>query len=394
MRTAPQARAEVAKLARLLGTDPGSLTFLDAVPAEDLRRFREQATDRLFDADREVLQRMAAASRVLPAAVVATIGERVFGPLLCARIAGMLDPGRAVDVASRLPEGFLADIAVELDPRRASDVIASIPAERIAAIAAELRRRGEHVTMGRFVGHLGDDAIGACLEVLGDADVLRIAFVLEPREAFGDVVRLLSRERLGAVIRAAAAEGLWPETLDLMSALGKEQQRGLVELAAEQEDGVLDALILAAQAERMWDTVLPLTRLMSPESRERFAGLGSLREDGVLEDIVRATAERGLWAELLPLVPLLPRDAQRRVGTAAGLDGPALERAVSVAAADDGLWPPLLIVAAELPPERQKRLAGPLAELGPAERRALADEAERLGVADDLAPLRKALRVR
>jgi hypothetical protein len=88
-----------------------------------VRRLRERATDRLFDADGHALQRIAAASKLLPAAVAAAIGQRAFGPLLCARIAGRLDPGRGVDLAARLPAEFLADVAVELDPRRAGEII-------------------------------------------------------------------------------------------------------------------------------------------------------------------------------------------------------------------------------------------------------------------------------
>ncbi len=100
------------------------------------------------------LSRLAAASKLLPVGLVATLGERAFGPVLSARITGLLDPGRAVEVAQRLPVDFLADIAVDLDPRRASAVIARIPPQQIGEVTRELVRRHESVTMGRFVGHL------------------------------------------------------------------------------------------------------------------------------------------------------------------------------------------------------------------------------------------------
>ena len=64
-----------------------------------------------------------------------------------------------------MPVEFLADVAVELDPRRADAVIARIPAERIVLISRELLRRREYVAMGRFVGHLNDDAVEAQLTV-------------------------------------------------------------------------------------------------------------------------------------------------------------------------------------------------------------------------------------
>ena len=43
----------------------------------------------LFDANGAALQRMALAARVVPVGVLAKIAEKVFGPLLCARIAGL-----------------------------------------------------------------------------------------------------------------------------------------------------------------------------------------------------------------------------------------------------------------------------------------------------------------
>ena len=116
-------RPEVLKLARLLQRDPDTLAYLDGVPEPDLRALRELVTERLFSAQGQALSRLASASKLLPTGLAATIGERTFGPLLCARVAGLLEPSRAVDVAAKLPTPFLADVAIELDPRRAHDVI-------------------------------------------------------------------------------------------------------------------------------------------------------------------------------------------------------------------------------------------------------------------------------
>src|SRR5437660_10323220 len=110
---------EIAKLARLLAVAPADLGYLAKVPASDLRALREQIEDMLFTAHGQALSRIATASKVLPAGLVAVIGERAFGPLLCARLAGMLEPSRAVDIASRMPAPFLAQLVVHLDPRRA-----------------------------------------------------------------------------------------------------------------------------------------------------------------------------------------------------------------------------------------------------------------------------------
>jgi hypothetical protein len=115
--------------------------------------------------------------------------------MLSARIAGLLDPERAVEVAAKMPTKFLAEVAIELDPRRASAVIAGIPSGRIFEITTELSRRKEYVTMGRFVGHLGDEALAAALAALDDEALSQTMFVLEDGDPDGRLARLLNEQR-------------------------------------------------------------------------------------------------------------------------------------------------------------------------------------------------------
>lgn len=192
----PDVRAEILKLARLLEHEPESLSYLAKVPAAELRVLRERITEVLFTAHEPALRRLAAASRLLPIGLVASLGQHTFGAVLSARITGLLEPERAVDVAARLPTDFLADTAVELDPRRASAVIAGIPSERISEITGELARRGEYVTMGRFVGHLGDEALGAALGALDDKALLDTLLVMEDRPDVDRLTRLTDRGRV------------------------------------------------------------------------------------------------------------------------------------------------------------------------------------------------------
>ncbi|GAA4546608.1 hypothetical protein [Amycolatopsis samaneae] len=214
------ARAEILKLARVLGVEPENLDYLERVDEDDLRAFREQVTDTLFDANLVVLQRMALASRLLPGAVLAKIAERVFGPMLCARIAGLVDVNRGIDVAKRLSPRFLAEVAAELDPRRASAIIARIPLDTVVEVARELTRREDWITLGRFVGHLPDATVQRSLEVVGDADLLRIAFVLDDKSRIDHVVALLPAGRLTKVLRATVDdEDLWDPALDLITHL-------------------------------------------------------------------------------------------------------------------------------------------------------------------------------
>jgi hypothetical protein len=323
-----QNRAEIAKLSRLLGRLPEQLAYLQTIPSEDIGQLREQVTEVLFSSN-GTLGRLAASSKLLPIGVVATIAERVFGPVLSARVAGLLEPERAVQMAAKLPTEFLADIAVELDPRRAHAVIARIPPEQIAAITRVLISRCEFVTMGRFVGHLDSVAVAAAVEAMDDSSMLQVAFVLENPDGFRDLVGLLSSVRLEHVIDTAAAEALWPETLDLLTRIDDGERARMIEIAAGRQDAVLDTLITSAQADGLWELVLPLTGLMSQKSLRRFATLRSLQGAGVLESIVDAAVEHpDLWHNLVPIVAFLPEACQARVAQHVG--GLPIDRALLI----------------------------------------------------------------
>lgn len=223
---------EVLKLARLLQRDPDTLAYLEGVPEPDLRALRELVTERLFSAQGQTLSRLAAASKLLPTGLVATIGQRTFGPLLCARVAGLLEPSRAVDVATKLPTPFLADVAIELDPRRAHDVIGRMPAARVGEVAGELAARREYVTLGRFVGHITPDALHAALERLSDEDVLRTAFVLEDKDGLDELASLLGDERLETLVQVAERDpDLDEEGRELLGHLSPERRAGIEKTA-------------------------------------------------------------------------------------------------------------------------------------------------------------------
>ncbi|HVW43727.1 MAG TPA: hypothetical protein VHC18_20500 [Amycolatopsis sp.] len=171
--------AEIRKLARVLGVAPERFAYLREVPPADLRRLREQVTSTLFDAHAGVLERIAGATRLLPSPLLAGLAEKVFGPLLSSRIAGLVDVGRGVDIAKRLRPSFLADVAAELDPRRAAGIIAGLPERLVVAVAKELTRREDWITIARFVDHLPESAILASREVIPDDALPEVAAMLD-----------------------------------------------------------------------------------------------------------------------------------------------------------------------------------------------------------------------
>jgi hypothetical protein len=251
-----QTHAEILKLARMLHREPDQLAYLERVPLEALCELRERATETLWDADSAAIGRLAAASRLLPAGLNASLAERTFGPLISARLAGALEPARAVDVAAKLSTPFLADVAIELDPRRTKDVIAGIPPRRIAEITRELLRRGEYVTMGRFVGYTEDGAVRAAVEAMDNAALLRVGFVLEDKSRLDTLVSLLPAKRMNDLIQVAADEGLWIEALDLLGHLSPARRQRIVDSALELDHAALEDIVTAVIEHELWPEVL------------------------------------------------------------------------------------------------------------------------------------------
>ena len=348
--------AEITKLCRLLGVDPAELRFLETMPSAALRALRLSATDFLFDRDADMLSRVAAGSKLVPIPLSAKIAQAAFGPLLCAAVSGLLDPDRAVRTAQRLPIPFLADVAVEMDPRRAAAVIAQMPADIVTAVGVELVKRGEHVTMGRFVTFLPPATLRQALDAIPDADLLRTAFVLEDKSGL-DQLMDIAHGRLAGIIAAAYEQDLWAEALDLLDHLDADHRRELGDVTATQPDRVLGAMIAAAHRLGAWDSLLPMTAAMSHDSLARFARVPAVHEPEVLLELVRLALAGDLWADLLPLTAQLPDSARRTVaGYVAQLDVATLTELVRIAHAG-ARWDALLPLATAMPDADRRRIA-------------------------------------
>lgn len=207
--TALETRAQVARLAALLRVEESELGFLSGLPVETLRELRDAVIDRLFSADRGGLEAIAASTRLVPGALSAKIAVKAFPPTLAARVAGVLDTDRAVDLARRVPATYLADLAPHLDPRRVRSILTRLPTTVITGAGRLLGERGEHLTMANFVGVLDDDAVAAANDVLSDDALLRTGVLVEDAARLAQVITLLPADRLRGVLRLAHEHDLW-----------------------------------------------------------------------------------------------------------------------------------------------------------------------------------------
>jgi hypothetical protein len=164
--------------------------------------------------------------------------------------------------------------------------------------------RGEYVTMGRFVGHLSDEAITAALAAMDDRSLLSVVFVLEDKDQLPDLVSLLPDARVAGVIQAAADNDLWVEALDLLDHLTPQQRDDMVAATLQLEPDALDSIVAAVIAHELWEEVLPIAehdatvqaalaaRVPTLPARQRRAIAKRARETGGL-------ARLGVFGEAL-----------------------------------------------------------------------------------------------
>ena len=81
--------------------------------------------------------------------------------------------------------------------------------------------------MGRFVAYLDDETLAACIERLGDEEVLRVAFVMEGKQWLERIVALAGLERMRRMLRDADSRGLGQEARDLLDHLTTGRRRRL-----------------------------------------------------------------------------------------------------------------------------------------------------------------------
>lgn len=284
-------RVEIRKLAAVLHVDEGDLAPLAALPADDVRQFRGQVLDRLFDEHGDSLARVAKATGILPGSVSATIARKHLGPMLCARIATRLDARKAIDLAGRLDPAFLAELAAELDPRRAADIVAGLKADTIVAVAAELEARADFVTLGRFVGFVSPEALTQIVAGLDDRTVLRCAGFVEPAETVGVLLGELGDERVRRLVVAAVDDELVAELLTPVGFLSCEQMSHIVTAIADLDDAVLDQLMDAIGNADLWHGLEPVTAAMDPSTRsslrDRATATGAIRRHRRLGELLR-----------------------------------------------------------------------------------------------------------
>jgi hypothetical protein len=269
-------KAEHLKLARLLGCPQEAVAGLQGLDVAALRRLRSACTSMLFDGDRGSLQRIVAVARLLPASVNALIAEKAMGPVLGSRVAGMLPPKDAVEIARRVPLHFNVEVTLLLDPRSAAPMLRVMPLDLVVAVTREMVKRREYIVMARFVDALTDEQIRACMAAMDDEAMLQSGFFVESVQRLEEVVELMSDERMRAVVGHAARPDLdlGGPVMALMSGVGPRLQRRMIEAALLHPDAhVGEHLVATARHHGLLGMLQAHAGALAPDAAQRLATL-------------------------------------------------------------------------------------------------------------------------
>ena len=227
-----ETRVEITRLASLLGCSEESLAMLEGQSVEVLKELRGTLTDRIFDANRDILLGLAKTTKIVPGAVAAKIATKAFPPQLAARVAGVMETEAAVALAGRVPVDFLADLAPKLDPRRVTSILDKLPPALLVDAAKLLGERGEYIAMADFVAVLPDEQIRLSLDVLSDEALVRTGQVIEDPARVGTILSMLPAERLAGIVETAARLGEWDAVRRAAPHLPAATRTGLLDAAA------------------------------------------------------------------------------------------------------------------------------------------------------------------
>ncbi|MEE3320691.1 MAG: hypothetical protein VX258_08370 [Pseudomonadota bacterium] len=301
-----ETEAELLKLGRLLETGEHQLDFLEGQDLDALAAFRNSISSFFYSQHQDSYQRLAGISKLVPTGASAKLATSVLGSVLAAGIASELPADRAIKLADKLPDDFLAKLCIHLEPSQSRDLLAAMPDKIVARVAQTLLAMNEHITLARFVAVIKPSALAAITATVDSGEAMvKIALYLEDKSKLNILLELLSEDQQRATVRAATEHELWPAVLSLNGHVNTDLRGQLGNMVADQGESVLSHLIEVASEQRLWTNLLQAVNAMDNAHQQNIVNLETLRQPAVVESLISTVAEEGSWDELLDLLPLM-----------------------------------------------------------------------------------------
>lgn len=312
--------AECQRLAHLLGCGTAELDFLAHLDIAELRLVRLAARDCLGQAQRPLLQRAVQASRLLPATLIASIGEHTLGPLLCARFCDFMSQPHLTSICRHLSPAFMADVGLHLEVDKLCEMAQSMPPATVRALTREVLQRQEYILLGEVLDRLPPALLRHVAREFTEGEpYLRTMFFVESPARRQEIVELLPEGVLLDSMRAVARspEALLPQALSLTLEVSPAWQRRMMLYTLESGDSLLADMVAGIVRLELWGIALPLVQRFTPEEIAHLMQLPAWRDPDVLETLLKGGARQVLrpWVEVMlaQLPPELAAPARARL---------------------------------------------------------------------------------
>ena len=320
------ARVEVHKLAAELDVDPEELVFLADRSVAELRRLRSALTAGLFKRHERRFHRVATLAGMVPVQIAAKAAQLALGPMVAARVAGVLDPGHAAKMAGILPRSFLTEVTLSLDPARASAIIERLPEDVVVRVGQDLARRHEVVTLARFVGTIPARVAAKVVSHADPADLLTIALYAEDALALDEIIAAIPDELVDSVLAQAHRDHKEVDALTLLTALRPESRERMLRLVSGQEWDVREGFIAAVIAARAWPEVLHHLDELKTDELSLLVNSRQTQDVAVLDEVIATARGMDLGTVLVRLVLVLDDEHVELLAESKELAVPAVQR--------------------------------------------------------------------
>lgn len=295
-------RIEVTKLATELRAEESDLLFLVSRTPEELRRLRGHVAEALFTRHEDRVLRLASLSKMLPVPLTAKIAELAMGPMLSARVAGVLDGRDAAKLASHLDPKFLTEVAVSLDPKRVAPIVTALPDDLVVDVGRRLLAKNEHLVLARFVSVV-DVRLALTVVESGTAeDLLKVALYTDDTGALDGIVQHLPDAMLAEILRAADTTNSWDAAVNLVTSLSRESLARIVNQIGVVEPDSRNNLVTAVDENDVWEHVLPALIELDAPTAAALVNVPRTLDVAVIDRVLRLSRELDLASVLVHLV--------------------------------------------------------------------------------------------
>jgi hypothetical protein len=261
-----------------------------------------------LSANEERIAPLGALARRVPASLAAKVAKAALGPLLCGRVASIMNPKTAVPLAGHLDPDFLAQVTLSLDPARAAAIIKELDDDLVIAVGERLLDSGEYMILARFITVVDEDVVLAIVDLADGAQLLEVALYAEDHDRVDELLHAIPEPKLSAVIEAATTDAARADgAVSLITMLNTESQRRLADITAALPGPVADAIVGAIVRLQVWPELLPVVGSLSTDAIGTFVNVPTLLDAALVDELIVAirTADQAGTTSRLPFRVLL-----------------------------------------------------------------------------------------